>query len=114
MGRVLHSVPVRPLLEVFLEELESDSSVTSRFDKLLEQNHVPPCYYEHTVVQQARANDDQAYAYDFYLDGVPTTKRDGVIGFWAYLVGSTKRHLVAAIRKSRLAVVVATGGAHSG
>lgn len=37
-----------------------------------------------------------------YLDGVPMTKRDGVLGIWMYNLVSMKRHLVAVLRKSSM------------
>ena len=37
-----------------------------------------------------------------YLDGVPTVKKDGVLGIWVHLLLSDKRHLICTPRKSKL------------
>ena len=37
-----------------------------------------------------------------YMDGVPTTNTDGVLGIWVYFKLSLERHLVAAVKKSCL------------
>ena len=50
----------------------------------------------------AVASGHKAFPIIIYVDGVPTTKRDGELAFWCYILGSKKRHLVCSVRKSRL------------
>ena len=61
---------------------------------------MPPSYMEHPV---AIASGHTALPLFLYVDGVPTTKHDGVVGFWLYIPFiSLRRHLVAAVRKPRI------------
>ena len=60
---------------------------------------LPPVYTEHPV---AVASSMQAQPLALYMDGVPTTKRDGVLGIWVYFLLSDERHLCCVIKKSRL------------
>ena len=61
---------------------------------------LPTSYYEHPLVQSAAGRPVMPVA--LYVDGVPTTKRDGVLGFWVYSLITLKRFLVAVLRKSEL------------
>lgn len=61
----------------------------------------PPAYLEHPVTRSAGVGE-RVVLIALYTDGVPTTKRDGVIGFWVYSLLSMRRHLVAILRKSEL------------
>ena len=51
---------------------------------------------------EARSRGLAAHGYDIYMDGVPTTRRDGVFGVWVRLLVSDKRHLCVVMQKSRL------------
>ena len=44
----------------------------------------------------------RAFPLALYLDGVPYTKLDGVIGFWIYNLVTNVRHLLGVIRKSKI------------
>ena len=50
----------------------------------------------------ARTPGPPALPLALYLDGVPTTKRDGILGFWLYNVCTRRRHLICVLRKSSL------------
>ena len=59
----------------------------------------PPMYTDHPVY---RASDGRALLVAAYLDGVPFTKHDTVLGVFVYFMHTQTRHLVAIMRKSLL------------
>ena len=60
----------------------------------------PPAYTQH---ERARASPhDVVLPCALYLDGVPMTRTDGVLGFTFYDLVSQKRHLCAVIRKAEM------------
>ena len=60
---------------------------------------LPPCYMQHVVAQE---RGHRAWPLALYVDGVPTTSKDGMLGFWVYSLLTQKRHLCVALRKSSL------------
>jgi hypothetical protein len=59
----------------------------------------PPLYYNNPIVKQS---ETPVVPLALYLDGVPSTKRDGILGFWLYSLVTFKRHLICVLRKSQL------------
>ena len=102
MGRVERLISVKNPHEVLHNEVVGDPSLAAKLDAAIVAETLAPVYFEHPLVVEAQSRGIQAHGYDMYLDGVPTTKRDGVIGIWVSLLVSVKRHLCVAIQKSRL------------
>ena len=98
-SRVYHTMPVVDPHVAFSRELADDPSLHEKLAADVAMHRLPPLYTEHPVAQ---AHSFTAFATFLYVDGTPTTKRDGVVGFWTYIHGSTKRHLNAVVRKRRL------------
>ena len=60
-------------------------------------NGLPRSYYEDPIVQGALGTD--VYPFGLYIDGVPYTNTDSVIGVWCINILSNQRSLIAAVRK---------------
>ena len=75
------------------EELKEKLAAARRDDLL------PPVHTNHPIVLK-HGTDVQPVV--LYLDGVPTTKKDGVLGVWLYFHFSRKRHCCTIIKKSRM------------
>jgi hypothetical protein len=100
MGRVVHRQPVLCPHEILHDEVSSsDSSLAEILKGMVDAQELPPAFFNHPS-SIATGNTSQPIV--LYVDGVPTTKSDGVLGWWVHLLASGKRHLVAAQRKSRL------------
>lgn len=96
-GRSPVELPVRVPHEELAAELAADPSV-------IESGRAetwPPTYHRHPCVTSAHPGE-VVHPVALYVDGVPTTKRDGVVAFWVYSLISFKRHLCAVVRKSEL------------
>ena len=100
--RVDHKMPVWNPYEAINLEVAEDETLHQTWRDAVDGDSLPPMYTDHVVVQSAAARAKTALGLCLYVDGVPTTKRDGLIGFWVYVLESTKRHLCAVIQKSRL------------
>ena len=101
-SRTTMALPVINPHEVLNQEMGEDGGeIDSKLAQLVKDCMVPPVYTSHTV---AIASGMKAQPGVLYVDGVPTTKKDGLLGFWVYFLLSRrkKRHLVCCIRKSRM------------
>ena len=108
-SRTSYTIPEIPAYEALKQEMaESGSELELKLAKLVEDDMVPPVYTTHPV---AIASNMKAPPIVLYVDGVPTTKKDGVVGFWVDFLLSVKRHLVCVAPKKNCASVVAEGGA---
>ena len=58
----------------------------------------PRAYYNNPIVQRSAR---PVLPIALYLDGVPTTNRDGCLGIFVYNLVTMKRHLIAVVRKRR-------------
>ena len=104
----MYKLPVIPPYELLNQEM---SECREQLDSLLAEARrddlLPSIYTTHPV---AVSSSMKAHPIAIYLDGLPTTKTDGVLGAWVYFVNSNKRHLCAVIKKSLLCTCGDVGG----
>ena len=103
-GRDLHglsrasvTIPVKPVHEALLKELEESPLLVDELKSLVDAKALPRSYYAHPLVQENPG--EQLFPYELYLDGVPYSLVDSVVGVWAKNCLSGNRHLCALIRK---------------
>jgi len=101
MSRVVHKLAVVPPHEVLSEEVATSSTLSSDLAAAVRDDAMPPQYMRHPI---AIASGFTATCISMYVDALPTTKRDGLLGFWFYNKFSAKRHLCAVLRKSRTCI----------
>jgi len=94
-GRTEHGLLVTIPHEALNEEVLEDPSILQRVSEM----RWPPAYFANRIV---RAATGVVLPLALYLDGVPSTTRDGVLGIFMYNLVSLKRHLIAVVRKSSL------------
>ena len=100
MGRAEYLLPMEPLHEVVQDELAEDPSVLVRLDESLESDRLPRCYHENPVVAEARRNGEEPpNPIGIYMDGLPYSLTDSVLGVWAIMLMTGARRLVAVVRK---------------
>ncbi|CAK0828552.1 unnamed protein product [Prorocentrum cordatum] len=68
----------------------------------IDSNELPNSYAQHPVVVRHGSRDDPVRPLCLYLDGVPYSHTDSVIGVWVECFVDGARHLVAALRKKSL------------
>lgn len=96
VSRTAQDIYVNVPHEVLNEEILEDPSILQK----TRETQWPPAYYANPIVQGRGAGVVVPFA--LYVDAVPTTKRDSVLGFWMYNLVSLKRHLIVVLRKSAL------------
>ena len=99
--RIQHVVPVLPAHESLSEELAETPGLSMRLRRACVDKEWSAAYFQNPVVTSAPPNTD-VWPLALYLDAVPITKRDAVIGWWVYNLATEKRHLIVTLRKSQL------------
>lgn len=85
--------------EALHEEVSNSPELLEELKRGVANGEWPPSYMSHPV---AIASEWTALPVAFYLDGVPYTNNDGLLGFWMYNLISSTRHLLGVLRKSKL------------
>ena len=99
--RVDLTLPTLPPHESLAKELEDNPRLELALARSVVDQEWSDAYTSNEVVRSAGPHE-RVYPLALYLDGVPFTKRDGLIGFFAYNLVSMKRHMLLTLRKSQL------------
>ena len=102
LSRTSHETLVTCPHEAMATEVSKDPSILER----VSTTHWPHLYWQNPIV---RDSAEPVIPMALYLDGVPTTNRDGALGFWMYNLITLKRTLVAVLRKSYLCACGCSG-----
>ena len=84
-----------PPHDVIWKEAASDESLVEKLRAA--KQDLPPSYHEHPVVSAHPGEDVLPLA--IYSDGLPYSQTDSVVGVWIINMISSRRHLVALVRK---------------
>ena len=95
-GRSIHGLYALPPHEVIDRAMSSDPTLRTRLDELVASGTLPPVYTKNPVTQQSATSVVPA---SLFVDGVPYSNADSVMGFWAINEVSGKRHLLITLRK---------------
>jgi len=99
LSRTVHHTPTIPPHEAVAEAMTPEYIQEAR--EAMASDHMPPAYEEHPVVQAARAADPSAFIFAFalFMDGVPYSISDSVLGVWLECLLTGRRWLCAIFRK---------------
>ena len=111
MSRVQLALPFMPPYELLHKEWCESENLDERLQECIDSGDMPLTYDSHPVVL---GTSELVHAAVMYADGVPTTKSDGVIGFWIYFWSTGYRHLMGVVRKSQLCRCGLAAGVHFG
>ena len=95
LSRSSHECIINVPHEVLNEEILGNAGILEK----VAATTWPRAYYQNPVFQRRHG---PVVPLALYLDGVPTTKKDGALGFWIYNLVTMRRHLIAVIRKSTM------------
>ena len=98
--RVTLKHPAMAAHECLVDEVAGKPELEAQLRHAIADGSLSEAYFQHEVVQQATGEDVWPYA--VYVDGVSFTRRDSLIGFWAYNMVSNSRHLLLVLRRSQL------------
>ena len=96
-GRHVNDMTMSAVWEEIDTDMRADPSSRMRVEEYLNDDLAPPSNPTHPVV--LRHAPYLVALYDLFIDGVPYSLTDSVIGIWIIIAHTGKRHLVGAIRK---------------
>ena len=97
IARSQFEISTLPGHESLHEEIVGDPSQIEKLQHMKENNGLPPTYYDHPTVT---SNPQQlVWPFGIYMDGLPYSLTDSVLGVWLVNLVSEKRHLIAVLRK---------------
>jgi hypothetical protein len=80
LERATHTVDTLPLHEQLADDLEGDPACRFTLAQWRVEGRLPEAYWQHPVTQEARGEAVMPFA--LYLDGVPYSQTDSVLGMW--------------------------------
>jgi len=86
-----------PFHEALAKEMDGDAALRTKLGQLIRDRALPDCYYDHPVVKRHEGRHVLPVA--LYLDAVPWSQSDSVLGFWLICLVSGRRYLWAVLRK---------------
>lgn len=93
------AVKVRPIHEVVAANMADSPDAIEELEHMKQSNELPQSYFEHPVV---RGTADPVVPLSMFLDGLPYSLSDSVLGAWVKNEVTKKRFLVALLRKKLL------------
>jgi hypothetical protein len=108
LGRSNYDLKVLPPQEYFSEKLNKPEH-RIKLRETIDERNLPPAYFEHPVVVEHSTADDQVRPLSIFVDGLPYSINDSVIGFWVKDDISGDRCLSVILRKRRLCRCVCHG-----
>ena len=97
LGRSKFNMEAVPPHESILREAEEDPTIMVRLQEAKAANQLPPSYTQHCIVESSP--DEDVLPMSLYMDGLPYSHTDSVVGVWLINMISGMRHMVAVIRK---------------
>ena len=99
VGRSTHTLHFAPPHEALDADLKLDAGSYLKLSEAIEDRKFPKAYYNHTLVQQY-GSEELILPVSMFVDAVPYSNTDGVIGWWLINMLSGKRYLFATLRKT--------------
>jgi hypothetical protein len=97
----IHQLVTIPLHEVVSEAFATDPSLRVRLDEMVSAKELPAAFYSNPVVEQGtRDGGLPVMPISIFVDAVPYSLSDSVIGWWAINEITGSRSLIVALRKS--------------
>ena len=92
-SRATHTLQARPVHEIVDSWVRSDPTTMEAVQAAVDKGHVPPNYFTNPVVM---ANPTECFVpLSLYIDGVPYSLTDSVVGIWIQNLVSRRRSIVA-------------------
>ena len=98
-SRIVLDLPVVPPHENFADEVVQNPCLLEQVESAVADDEWSDVYARHPVVEAA---GPPVLPAALYVDGVPYSNSDGVVGFWLYNLVSNVRHLCVVVRKRHL------------
>lgn len=97
--RSLMDLPCVPVFESLARELSDTPAMATQLEHMVQSKVFPPIVTEHCLF---KSSSGRSLPTVLYVDAVPISKHESLMGFWVHTLVSLRRHLCCVIRKSRL------------
>ena len=97
LERTVHTLWMNPGHERLAEEMENDVSFRNKLRERRDARDLPPAYFDHPVVVEA--GDEPVAPVAIFVDALPYSITDSIIGFWLVNLITKKRYLMTVVRK---------------
>ena len=100
VGKGTHKLTMMPLHEMVADDMAHNEDMIDRLDEAVARNELMPAYYNHRIVrEELEAGRDAPVPLALFVDGVPYSEHDSIIGFWVINMITGQRFLSVALRK---------------
>eukprot|EP00969_Alexandrium_andersonii_P260707 11526298-Alexandrium_andersonii.AAC.1 len=89
-------VPLQLPHEQVQAEVEAKPDIGPKLERMIANRELPPCYYTHPTVEGANR---PVLPISVYMDAVPYSDSDSVVGIWVTNLVTQARHIAAVVRK---------------
>lgn len=96
MARTPITIPCRPAHEVAHDRVKNDPSASTRLMEAIDNRDLPESYFQHPLV---RTSADLIMPWGLYMDSVPYSLTDSVLGCWLINLVTGSRDLICLVRK---------------
>ena len=96
LSRTLHENIVLAPHELLATDIAGLAGLRTQLVEAIESNSLPPSYYDHVVV--TRNPTEHVWPISLFVDGVPYSQVDSVIGLWLVNMVNGQRYLFATSR----------------
>lgn len=79
--------------------MSADAVARVRLAEAADSGDLPKAYFEHPMVRARASTEPPLLPIALFIDGVPYSQTDSVVGFWIVNLISGRRHLCAVLRK---------------
>jgi hypothetical protein len=97
VGRTMHTLYISPPHESLDRDFQADSGSYLKLEEARDEHKFPKAYDDHPVV--VAHPDEVVNPVNLFVDAVPYSNTDSVIGWWLINLMTGERYLFAALRK---------------
>ena len=95
VGRATHQLNALVPTEELQDEFNNTPDMRDQLETAINSKQLPSSYDSHPIVM---GSPDPVVPLSLFIDGVPYSNTDGVIGFWLANLITQRRHLIIALR----------------
>ena len=99
LGRDSHEFTMALPHQVLVQHAQDNPDLEDQLQDAISENRLPPAYFENPVVRKLRAFGHQVLPLGIFIDGLPYSLIDSIVGVWLICLVTRKRFLLGVIRK---------------
>ena len=101
LGRSMRTLYTVPPHEALATEME-DPAAQAQLRTMVAQGNLPRRYFDHHIVARHGTPETPVLPLSMFIDGVPYSINDSVVGIWVQNIATGTRHLCAVLRKRHM------------